>query len=559
MIRLIYFCVIFSYAFNQNAPQLQQFISTISKVLQFGIRHFTKDHAVILSAFISDLFTRNGWKEAEDLHEICVWDDESYTMAKDTPLDLTTALLEGLARLNFQFRHRIVKLLNKKYKNDQRDAMLDDDINTTVESHINCTNALVSIGEIVLKSCPATPVTESIGSIIVSGLAISTIPPFKDHNWYRFGVVEGKYIGQYCHLDSILNPLRYSDRISNACSNIKKRTQIFEEMLGLGELSENMRNDPIIQQIFLATNHTHVVKVVRGLFLRQLVETNESGFGYGDFQLWSQSCVSPLDDLIYEHNMNFPNKTGYDEERLLDHNDNTPYSVDELKALHDLSLLFLRKAWNEPWTPSSHLSFQKPFRDAVKTINLIGHRHNFPIDLCLHINSYLSRDWWPDENARCWCYDCQIAELKYYLDSDHSDIQNETSNKKLLKCNGCKIAHACSKKHMKEVFIEGHLRLCNCPPMRVPTAEDRDICEWYIDNRDTIDQNIDTIQIESMFNTMSLTTGTEDVINDDEDEWESVSSSEEVPNTVKSVILQYFETKSYAIQRREEHAFAAHF
>jgi len=43
-----------------------------------------------------------------------------------------------------------------------------------------------------------------------------------------------------------------------------------------------------------------------------------AGCGYGDFMLWTGNAISPLDPMLYEHNMNFPNNTSYDEERLQD-------------------------------------------------------------------------------------------------------------------------------------------------------------------------------------------------------------------------------------------------
>jgi len=51
--------------------------------------------------------------------------------------------------------------------------------------------------------------------------------------------------------------------------------------------------------------------------------------------LWTGNAISPLDPMLYEHNMNFPNNTSYDEERLQDVS--APYVMPTLR--HCLSSL----------------------------------------------------------------------------------------------------------------------------------------------------------------------------------------------------------------------------
>jgi hypothetical protein len=41
-----------------------------------------------------------------------------------------------------------------------------------------------------------------------------------------------------------------------------------------------------------------------------------AGCGYGDFLVWSGAPLTPFEDMLYEHNMNFPNNAGYDESPL---------------------------------------------------------------------------------------------------------------------------------------------------------------------------------------------------------------------------------------------------
>lgn len=242
--------------------------------------------------------------------------------------------------------------------------------------------------------------------------------------------------------------------------------------------------------------------------------------------------------------------------------------------MYDLSLLMLRKAWTLPWTPTSHESFSTPFKRAIKTIALIAHRHNFPLELCIQINSYISRDWWPSEDAKCWRYECQIGQLERYL-----NMEDENENKKpLVRCNGCRIAHACGKKHLKEIFHDGHRRLCRCPPYRVPTAEDDEFCLQYLRmeaesatslhqrQRDFLVENLHEarVEYENMNNenangedNVQQGEGNEDDV-DDDDEWESVGSEGDSTTFTSRIdmVVKYFENKAYKIQRVEDHAFA---
>jgi hypothetical protein len=64
------------------------------------------------------------------------------------------------------------------------------------------------------------------------------------------------------------------------------------------------------------------------------------GCGYGDFILWSGGAISPLDPMLYEHNMNFPNTAGYDEEILEDVSDKA-YPISSFIHLINLAIICL--------------------------------------------------------------------------------------------------------------------------------------------------------------------------------------------------------------------------
>ena len=239
----------------------------------------------MLSAFLKDVLTSRGWEEAEDLKDIIGWNDDDFTMAKDTPLDLVNTILEGLSRLCYQFRCRIWELLKLKYSSSSssdgvaggRNDRIDEELYATVQSHLNCRDVLISISESVLKTCPATPVTETMGSLLVTGLTLSSIDPLVDHAWYLNGGVEGRYIGlkAHVHIRSLLDATRYADVISYASVASENRLHQFIDHLGLIHSSHKIENDEIISHLFLSPPPISVQVVVRGLFLRQLVETNE--------------------------------------------------------------------------------------------------------------------------------------------------------------------------------------------------------------------------------------------------------------------------------------------
>lgn len=236
----------------------------------------------MLSAFLKDVLTSKHWEEAEDLHDIVGWNDDDFTMAKDTPLDLVNTILEGLSRLCYQFRCRIWELLKLKYSSSsthvaETNDRVHEELYATVRSHLNCRDVLVSMAESVLKTCPATPVTETMGSLLVTGLALSSIDPLVDHAWYLNGGVEGRYIGSkaHVHIRSLLDATRYADKISYASVASEKRLHQFRDHLGPIHSSHKIENDEIISNLFLLPPPMSIQAVVRGLFLRQLVETNE--------------------------------------------------------------------------------------------------------------------------------------------------------------------------------------------------------------------------------------------------------------------------------------------
>ena len=218
--------------------------------------------------------------EQDDLHKLVGWDDEDFTHAEATPLYLIGTILEGFNRLNYQFRCRAYKLLGSKFSADNIDDTLNAEIDASISSHLNCTNTLLAIGESVLKRLKATPVTESIGSLLVTGLTLSFVEPSSNLAYLdQDNDNEGTYLGDYlqevnCYSPSILDARRYADLIINGSQLAQHRIQRFKNNFGITSNHE-IELDAIISSFFLSPPSARALTVVKGLFLRQLVETNE--------------------------------------------------------------------------------------------------------------------------------------------------------------------------------------------------------------------------------------------------------------------------------------------
>jgi len=252
---------------------------TLCRVIQWGITDFTTEHALVMCAFLSDLFDSADWEEHENLHELIGWEDEDYTHAKDTPLDFLRVLLNGLNRLNYQFRCRIFSLLRRKYAAEEVEDSVNEELDAAVRSHLNCTHALVAIGGSVLKRCKATPVTETIGSLIVTGLVFSSIDPLSKSglypDLYLDGDIESHYIGNIQgYSQTVIDATRYSQVITQASHLSQRRLEQFKELCEINP-NHKIEDDETVQSLFLSPPSFGIQTVVRGLYLRQLVESHE--------------------------------------------------------------------------------------------------------------------------------------------------------------------------------------------------------------------------------------------------------------------------------------------
>lgn len=258
--------------------------------------------------------------------------------------------------------------------------------------------------------------------------------------------------------------------------------------------------------------------------------------------------MTPYDELLFEHEMNYPNETGFydgidilfecEEKEDIDYffksEENINLTAKYVRSRYDMSLLLLRREWEMSWKPESHLSFHSPYRQALQTMTLIAHRHGFPLDLCRAVNSFLPRDWWYDQRRNCWKYECQISSVQNKLDKN----QDRHGKKKHVICSSCMLVSACSIKHLNIIHHEGHRRPCGLPPMRIPTKDDICFCDTYWKN---CDQNNNVFE--------------------DNDDWESddSASNPDLHGTRTYKIQRYFNKHSYRSQKRQSFAFERYY
>ena len=153
-------------------------------------------------------------------------------------------------------------------------------------------------------------------------------------------------------------------------------------------------------------------------------------------------------------------------------------SYNDLCARNDLQLVLLQRAWQAPWSPETHASYQPAFRVAVETIAKSIHRLGFPHEIMLSICSCLHRDWWDDNRKQCWNYACMCEKSRKLISRKLAPGYNEASMDdyqtdpiQLEYCHRCHVAAYCCKNCKSRDFYLGHKSRC-CPAMSKPPKDD---------------------------------------------------------------------------------------
>jgi hypothetical protein len=193
----------------------------------------------------------------------------------------------------------------------------------------------------------------------------------------------------------------------------------------------------------------------------------------------------------------------------------------------DCTLLAMVRAWNAPWSPESHMSYQPQFRHAINTVALCTHRLGMPNELVHHIGEFMHRDWWDDERKTCFDYDCQAEQVMKNMKRKFGAAQAgklpSPGPVACISCPGCHQTHYCSKEHRESDYKEGHKNQCGTVPFCAPSKEEVDLFAALFGGKGapelpaaTLAHSEDGDDVADM-----------DVDDDDEGSWESIDSDEE--------------------------------
>jgi hypothetical protein len=239
----------------------------------------------------------------------------------------------------------------------------------------------------------------------------------------------------------------------------------------------------------------------------------------------------------------------------------------QTRARYDFSLLNLASAWNTPWTPRSHMSFQPEFRKAMKAIALCTHRLGWPIELVHHIGMFLNRDWWPDDRKECWNSECQIASISKATDAYTEYVMTtgtskDSKDKKqfadflfqpcstLKPCLKCNTTRYCSKRCKENSYKISHKRCCSKPPCCKckPTSDEmqlyRDLEALGSIKKPFFVQFAEKDEKETNGIAVDQQVGEDD---DDNGSWESMDTNEDSADDVRAtdIIYKFFSKNNY--------------
>lgn len=215
--------------------------------------------------------------------------------------------------------------------------------------------------------------------------------------------------------------------------------------------------------------------------------------------------------------------------------------------------MLLLSAWQAPWSIERHHSFQKPFRDAVRTLFLCANRIHMPTDVVSHICKFLPRDWWPDERVQCFSEEClekqanKLLQQKLIHQITAKSPKSKRTPKPFAKCPGCSVASYCCNEHRQSDYRDGHKAACGNPPCKIPGQKEMELLNNILCIQKELGSpvfNDEVVQmVESMFNTS--------VVADDDSSgsWESVDTDEEEDggqsDSITNVVHKFFERECY--------------
>jgi len=305
---------------DHHCGEWKSFLLAVQKSFTLGLSCWTQGHAVCLASFVRYSFLREFGSLVLDATEATVEgkrkhllkraviglraEDEEVNVGRQIPVDI---ILNTIIALGERARKERLFLLSPMKNNHGESSAFDDaDIRNKLQTYHNCVRALVSMAESSIYILPENERFYAIASCLVRALFQSVgnfdIPDLN----YGFGEIEYSELDYLAHRSEsplknsrLSVPFRYAACISNST---KLKRDFIVEHQSLIDTSDMDPVDRLLHEFRLSFRKeppADVRNVVRGLFLRNLVDVRSLGFGYGDFLLWCRFDISPLDPLLY--------------------------------------------------------------------------------------------------------------------------------------------------------------------------------------------------------------------------------------------------------------------
>jgi hypothetical protein len=278
----------------------QNFRSSIRHVLAYGM-NFLSDSAVhVIIGFVNKdiepiassniggpIPSDSEWENVDDIHFI---------------VDLIGALHSH----GCLAKHNIVHYFRHLYSSQlSRETHINVDMERIRKSYENCLKCLLYIGEtFLLRLLPSDGVCEA-GGYLVKALVTLLNSEYFPFTAYSSNEYLGSISTEGRKFPSVISVTRYSDMITLASKVPERRLKETQQLLLCTDL-DVLTQDSTVKTIFLSPVSKEISTVVRGLFLRQLVDLNVSCCGYGDFLVWCQQPISCHDKLLFSYECNYP-------------------------------------------------------------------------------------------------------------------------------------------------------------------------------------------------------------------------------------------------------------
>jgi hypothetical protein len=337
----------------------QLFVQRLPFVLAFGITFMTREHANAIAGFVRATYFREFGYVLDDPESSDVKQKGKILMKRNllslrAEDDAEAFGRTGNKSVQVDLVLRITLALGIRAAIDRRclsDSRFEDNISNdvvakTLDSYSNCLAALVDIGEASVQILPCNARFFRLAGCLVKSLCralVDTGGDFLNDQLVETGEFSEHTTGYLAHAHKDLFDLRLSAPL-RFTEGITKATAKFQSLPNATFTHESTRNQ-LLHAVKIAVEgrpDNDIRDVVRGLFIRNLVDVRTSGVGYGDFMLWCRFEVTPLDPILYWKYCMYPlEEMDSDDEDDEDDAESVDWDVDEVRSLHANNVCFV--------------------------------------------------------------------------------------------------------------------------------------------------------------------------------------------------------------------------